>query len=120
MKALSLREPWASWVVDGRKSIEIRTWKTNYRGELFIHASKTIDKRVTKRKDFDLGYIIGKVDLVDCFKYTKEQFVVDLPKHLNKIEWYNVRLYGFKLSNPKRIKPIPYKGKLNIFEVVLK
>ncbi len=39
MKALSLRQPWASMIADGRKTIETRTWRTRYRGPLAIHAS---------------------------------------------------------------------------------
>lgn len=39
MKALSLRQPWASLIADGHKTIETRTWRTRYRGSLAIHAS---------------------------------------------------------------------------------
>lgn len=38
MKALTLREPWASLVLEGVKTLETRSWATRYRGELFIHA----------------------------------------------------------------------------------
>jgi activating signal cointegrator 1 len=40
MKALTLYEPWATLVARGEKRIETRSWKTNYRGPLAIHASK--------------------------------------------------------------------------------
>ena len=40
MKALSLTQPWATLVVSGRKQIETRSWNTNYRGPLYIHAAK--------------------------------------------------------------------------------
>lgn len=40
MKALSLTQPWASLVAIGAKNIETRSWNTNYRGWLAIHASK--------------------------------------------------------------------------------
>lgn len=42
MKALSLHEPWASLVKEGRKTIETRSWQTRYRGPLAIHASQTL------------------------------------------------------------------------------
>lgn len=38
-RALSVRQPWASLIAAGRKSIEIRTWRTDYRGPLAIHAA---------------------------------------------------------------------------------
>jgi len=40
MKALSLYQPWASLVAIGAKRIETRSWPTNYRGPLAIHAAK--------------------------------------------------------------------------------
>lgn len=40
MKALSLTQPWATLVAIGAKRIETRSWSTNYRGELAIHAAK--------------------------------------------------------------------------------
>lgn len=39
MKALSIKQPWASLIAQGIKDIENRTWKTSYRGRIYIHAS---------------------------------------------------------------------------------
>jgi ASCH domain len=45
MKALSIKQPWASLIAHGIKDIENRTWKTHFRGRIFIHASaKWFDK----------------------------------------------------------------------------
>ena len=41
MKVLSLTEPYATLIKKGVKTIETRSWKTNYRGKLYIHASST-------------------------------------------------------------------------------
>lgn len=40
MKALTLTQPWATLVALGAKQIETRSWYTNYRGPLAIHAAK--------------------------------------------------------------------------------
>jgi len=40
MKALTIRQPWASLVATGVKTIETRSWSTKYRGPLAIHAGK--------------------------------------------------------------------------------
>lgn len=53
------------------KKYEFRTWKTNYRGKLLIHASAGIDKDKMKKYveleiDFPKSNIIAIVDLVDC------------------------------------------------------
>lgn len=42
MKALSLKQPWATLIAVGAKHIETRSWSTTYRGPLAIHASKSI------------------------------------------------------------------------------
>lgn len=41
MKVLSLTEPFATLILNGSKIVETRSWKTSYRGELYIHASLT-------------------------------------------------------------------------------
>lgn len=46
MKAITLIEPWASAIAEGRKTIETRGRRTGYRGRLAIHAGKTIDQYV--------------------------------------------------------------------------
>lgn len=40
MKVLTLTQPWATLVAIGAKKIETRSWSTNYRGPLAIHAAK--------------------------------------------------------------------------------
>lgn len=38
-KAITIKQPWASLIVDGLKDIENRTWKTKFRGRVLIHVS---------------------------------------------------------------------------------
>ena len=77
MKALSIKEPFASLISLGIKKVETRSWKTNYRGEIYIHASLTKSKIDDERKEkllkllpdgyeFKQGYIICKGYLKDC------------------------------------------------------
>src|SRR5690242_7565318 len=44
MKALTLRQPWATLVALEAKRTETRSWRTPYRGSLAIHAAKTMTK----------------------------------------------------------------------------
>ncbi len=46
MKVLSLTEPYATLILESKKDVETRSWKTSYRGELYIHASMT---KITKK-----------------------------------------------------------------------
>ena len=53
MKVLSLMEPWGSLIKEKVKYIETRSWKTNYRGDLYIHTSL---KKIPK--NFDSVYFM--------------------------------------------------------------
>ncbi len=120
MKALSLKQPFAELVVEGKKKVELRNWNTKFRGEFFIHASKNSDKESMKRFGFTtlpLGFLVGKVKLVDVKTYAnEEEHNKDKNLHLASDSWGN---HGFILENPIRINPVPWKGQLNFFDVKL-
>jgi len=40
MKAITIWQPWASLIAIGAKEYETRSWSTNYRGPIAIHAAK--------------------------------------------------------------------------------
>lgn len=117
MKALSLKQPFAELILLGRKTIELRNWNTKFRGEFYIHASKSPDKEAMKTFSFDelpCGVILGKARLVDVKKYpTREVHAQDRDKHLASADWGD---YGFILEDVQRINPIPAKGKLGFWE----
>ncbi len=123
MKALSLKQPFAELIVQGKKTIEIRKWNTNFRGEFFIHASKNIDKEASEKhnlRNLPTGCIVGKATLVAVKKYeSKQSFEQAAAKHLASLKYWNKNAHGFILKNTTRINPIPYKGQLNFFEVEL-
>jgi hypothetical protein len=116
MKSLSLKQPYAELVVSGKKTIELRKWNTNFRGEFLVHASKAPDEDAMKRFGFanlPFGFIIGKANLIDVKHYSsKEEHAEDKDKHLANSAWGD---FGFILGNPERINPIPAKGKLNFW-----
>ena len=43
MKALTILQPWATLIAVGAKKVETRSWATNYRGPLAIHAGKDMN-----------------------------------------------------------------------------
>ena len=129
MKVISIKEPFASLIASGVKKIETRSWKTNYRGELFIHASKipvqtlrdNILKDVTKDMNLNCGNIICKCNLVDCV-YMDEKFIENIKQ--NPIEYsvgeYKIGRYAWILEDIELIVPIPINGKLNVWNFDLK
>ena len=62
MKALTIKEPWASLIINGYKEYEFRSWKTNYRGKILIHAGKSLEKEnIEKFKYYNLDYGKGEI-----------------------------------------------------------
>lgn len=75
MKVITLKQPWATLVAEGYKKFEFRTWSTKYKGELYIHAGKGIDKEALKKfehlnLDYPKSKIIAKVNLIECIELT--------------------------------------------------
>ena len=122
MKGLSVRQPWA-WLIFHGKDVENRSWPTKLRGRIYIHAGLREDDVVRvglilKSHQIPLlrsyldsyphgfGCIIGEVDIVDC--------VWDHPS-----PWAEPGMWHWVLANPVAYeKPIPYKGRQGLFEVV--
>ena len=121
MKALSLKQPFAELILQGKKKIDLKKWNTHFRGEFLIHASKVPDKKNMIKfgfKELPLGFIVGKARLIAVKKYIDNKEVnKDRKLHLATSDWGK---YGFILTNVKRIKPIPAKGQLNFWEFKLK
>ena len=123
MKALSLKQPWAELIVSGKKTLEIRNWNTKFRGDFLVHASKVPNKGAMERlgfKELPTGCIVGRAKIIGVKEYpSKEEFERDEDKHFAKGYDWGGRLYGFIVTDAKRVKETPLKGQLNFFNVEL-
>jgi hypothetical protein len=133
IKTISIRQPWADLIIFGYmaifKTVETRTWATNYRGILAIHASKTIDhaafqyfqfSRAMPLKLRSLGAIIGIVNLTEIIDYGRriDLFASDYRKHHVPHNGFKIGMKGWVLSDPKPLdKPIPCRGMPGLFDV---
>lgn len=120
MKVLSIRQPWASAVVDGIKDIENRTWETAFRGRFLVHATRwsseqqfyedmlfiweraNQDRGMIPHSYRDFGFIIGEATLVDCVRSSPSR-------------WFEGPV-GFVLKDQRRIEPILAKGRLGFWD----
>lgn len=116
MRCLSIRQPWAWLVCAGMKRIENRTWSTDYRGTIAIHAStsNSVVKDYVRDRDTDsfsvddfaYGAIIGLADVADVRVFGRE----------HEDDGFACGPYCWHMSNPRMLKtPIPMLGKLNLF-----
>ena len=119
MKILSVRQPWA-WLLFNGKDIENRTWRTSYRGPLLIHASLGKDPEdfmpkqseyiesagIVIPEDLPRGAIVGSVNLSGV----AEAGDTTSP-------WFEGP-YGFKMEDAVEFEqPIQCRGQLGIRDV---
>ena len=103
MKVLSLTEPLATLIKKGVKTIETRSWKTNYRGKLYIHASSTRIPReymanqelmsLVDIEELSYGNIVCCCELTDCVLMT-DSFIEEIMKNRNEYIWLFNRTSG--------------------------
>lgn len=128
MKTLLIQQPFATLIAEGLKEYEFRTWRTNYRGDILIHASKSLSgvyKASIKKFDeygleYPRGCILAKAKLTDCIKVDDE--FREVLRHKNFLvysgitedpEWEG---YALKLEDIEKIDPISTGGKLGLWE----
>lgn len=120
MKTLSVQQPWATFIAQGWKPIEVRTWKTDYRGPLLIAASKggNLPRGVTHIEEngeqiaLPRGVALCVVDLLDCRRLTlADAEPANLePEDLPADGW------AWLLGNPRAVEQVSIKGKLSLYE----
>lgn len=125
MKALTIKEPYASIIMSGLKEYETRSWKTNYRGKIYIHASIKIDDDLKSRNDLQKlvydnnitlkpGYILCEAYLDDCI-YMNDMFIKNVSDKEKMVGRYELGRYAWHLSDIRVIEPVQAKGKLGIW-----
>lgn len=124
MKVLSIKEPFATLIKDGVKKYETRSWKTNYRGEIYIHASIGLSTSLNKEKgmsylksDINSGYILCRCNLVDCI-LMDEDFINYIETETTEKDYGDYRLgrYAWELEVLEVLEtPILAKGRLGIW-----
>lgn len=127
MKVLTVKEPWASLIINGYKKYEFRSWKTSFRGKILIHAGKSVKKNNLDlfndyNLDYSFGCIIGEVELVDCILVDdKLQEELESKDKLVYGRNNHVGLYAWKLNNIVKYKKedrIKVNGKLGLWNYV--
>lgn len=104
MKVLTIKEPWATLILEGKKTIETRTWNTNYRGIILLHASKNPPSPIA-------GKIFAVANLYDCKQMTEEHEKDACCEIYPKAKsWF--------LSDIRQLKvPVETKGSLGLWEL---
>jgi len=108
---LSIREPYATLIVEGKKDIELRNWKRRAEiKDFYIHVPTIADFRLCKEYDIIPRLpmtIIGKARIAQVKEYKDAaDFAKDYPRHYSKEFW--LYKYGFVLDNIEKLDPPVY------------
>lgn len=129
MKALTVRQPWATLIVTGRKAIETRSWRTKYTGPLLIHAAKgppSYDERTlmidlgmdTLADRLPFGAIIGWVRIVACAPTELGGLAYPVTEHERSLGDYTPGRWAWILEDPIRyLAPRAARGHLGLWEI---
>lgn len=80
MRALTVCQPFAHLIALGRKRVENRTWFTNYRSPIAIHAGKSrawLDSYPERFDGMAFGAIVALCNLVSCVPMNEDRHVTD-------------------------------------------
>lgn len=106
-KGLSVRQPWASKIANGDKTVEVRPWRTHYRGPLVIVSTKR--PRVA---GLPSGMALGMVELIDCRPMRPDDCLAAC------VETYSPGAWAWVLARPRALRtPVPMKGYLCLWNV---
>jgi len=147
MKCLTVKQPWASLIALGAKHNETRSWYTNYRGPLAIHASARMNLeqralcvespiwsvRRMVPSEYPLGSVIALVNLVDCLPivaddgpYPNDAVMMNIaglcrPGNLTEPELsfgdYTPGRYAWIFSDVRQVEPVPCRGRLGLWNL---
>lgn len=136
MKAITIKQPWATLIALGLKKYETRSWATKHRGPIAIHAGKSVDfvaccefakileqHGYNKIEDLPTGAVIARANLVDCHKVIKQDRCKEAETDKGAVITGKEYLYGFyeegryawRLSEVQAIEPVPAKGRLSLW-----
>lgn len=111
--AISVHQPWASWIASGEKTIETRSRRIRYRGPLVICASQR-----PKVGDLPTGVALCVVELVDCRPMREE----DVPLAIGSGATFSQKLrvsvaeWAWCFESVRRFdEPFPVKGRQGLF-----
>lgn len=128
MKALTLREPFASLVAAGYKHIETRSCSTRYRGPLYIHAgaAKISPKDARAQALLALlpqprpayGLVLCRCRLADCLPMTPGFLSGPISPLERMCGQYAPGRFAWMLENIEPLaEPFPAKGMLGLWEL---
>lgn len=133
MLALTVCQPYASLIAlpdddDSKKRVENRTWKTNYRGLIAIHAGKSRSwLQEPPPADMPFGAVVAVATLADCVRIHQSQIgratsVQISEQALRRWPWLRHDIHasgpwGWIFTEVRAVQPVACAGRQGLFEL---
>lgn len=115
MRCLSIRQPWAGLIASGRKSLELRSWTTDYRGPLVVLAG-------SRPWQGDHGHEIGPLGVALCVTElvgVRPLVATDAERACitpaQAVEWASKEWFAWELRDAHPVTRRPVKGRLGLY-----
>jgi hypothetical protein len=144
MKALTIRQPYASAIAIQIKKFETRSRRINFRGTIAIHAAAENKKWLERRQVADIvralepypddakafrdlhldwmdsglpyGAVIATAEVVDCIETDDDDFLDALPRLEKALGDYSWGRFAWKLENVTQLlQPVTARGQLGLW-----
>lgn len=118
MKALTIKQPWVHAILHDGKDVENRSWRSDFRGWLAIHAAAT----PRRTAEYPRGVRMPELAELDYSAIVAIARVADIRESVRS-KWFDRPArgeinYGWVLSDVRKLKrPIPCKGALGLWNV---
>jgi hypothetical protein len=108
---LSVRQPWAELILADLKRYESRTWETRYRGPLWLHAPRSIDRSVEfhSADQLTVGAVVGVIVLREIVRLRPND-PAEFDSLGGPVYWSVRPLYRLE-------RPVECAGKLNLWSL---
>ena len=128
LQTISIRQPWAGFILSGQKPVENRTWSHPHTGIILIHAGKVLDSNCpcfvyeyagisypVQQSDsrFRTGGIVGIAVKETCIDSAKKRLSPPTPWHDNGLFWWPLR------DAVPIQKPFWSRGKLGVYSTAI-
>ena len=108
MRGLSVHQPYARFIANGEKLLEVRTWRVSWRGTLAICSTKA-----PYFNDLPCGYIVALTHLVRIRPMRKDAN----DEHWSMTEWQS-GLYVWRLAYAEPVwPPVAITGRLGLYRI---
>lgn len=120
MKALTICQPYAHMILRGEKRIENRTWPTNHRGPMYLHAGKSREwwDDALHSKHYAgaaFGAVVGIVDVIDCVRVEDIRSGRCYPELADSCHTNGP--WCWVLADAVAIGPWPWRGAQGLFSI---